>query len=268
MHTALAFLIRHGSLVVFTWVLCEQLGLPLPSFPILLAAGAVAGSGRLSLAGALSVAVLAALLSDSFWYIFGRRRGNVVLRWICKISLEPDSCVRRTEEIFVRYGAKSLLVAKFIPGLGAVTPSLAGIFRMPVRRFVLFDALGALIWAGAYIGLGYAFSDQLEDIGRYASRLGQSLVVLLAAALFAYIVRKYSQRRKFLRQLRIDRITAPELKQMLERGEDVQIIDLRHSLDFEAEPFTLPGAIHLDPDDLAEVVSEIARDRDVILYCT
>jgi membrane protein DedA with SNARE-associated domain len=268
MQATIEFLIRHGYLVLFLLVFLEQLGLPVPSFPVLLAAGALAGSGHLSLEVAFALAVFAALLSDGFWFAFGRRRGSSVLRWICKISLEPDSCVRGTQDIYVRHGAKSLLVAKFIPGLNAVAAPLAGIFRMRLIQFLLFDACGVLLWAASYIGLGYIFTDQLEVVANYSLRLGQFLVVLLASALVAYIGRKYYQRRKFLRELRIARITPLELKRMLDAGELVQIVDLRHSVDFEAEPATLPGAMHFDPHDIDRLLLEIAMDRDVILYCT
>jgi membrane protein DedA with SNARE-associated domain len=268
MHTVIKFLEGHGYLVLFVWVLIEQLAVPVPSIPILLAAGALAGAGRMSLGTALMIAVLAALLGDGFWFTFGRRRGNTVLRWICKISLEPDSCVRRTQDNYTRYGAKSLLVAKFIPGFGTVAIPMAGISRMPPHRFLLFDGSGALIWAGCYIGLGYLFRDQLEDLANYAQRLGQFLALLLIGALVAYVGRKYFQRRKFMRELRIDRVTPAELKRMIDTGEELQIVDLRHSLNFKAEPFTLPGAIHFDPQEIDKLVVEIARDRDVILYCT
>jgi len=268
MHSIIQFLVRHGYLVLFAWVFIEQLALPVPSIPILLASGALAGSGRMSLAAALMVAVLAALLGDSFWFAFGRMRGTRVLKWICKISLEPDSCVRTTEDRYMRNGAKSLLVAKFIPGFGTVAMPMAGISRMAPHRFLFYDGLGSLLWASCYIGLGYIFSDQLEDVANYAQRLGQFLVVLLVAALAVYIGRKYVQRRKFLRELRIARITPGELKHMIDMSEQVQIIDLRHALNFEAEPFTLPGAIHMDPQDIDRLLPELAHDRDVILYCT
>jgi membrane protein DedA with SNARE-associated domain len=262
------FLIRHGYLLLFLWVLVEQLGVPVPTIPLLLAAGALAGSGKLSLSFSLGLAASAALLSDCVWFMVGRRRGSAVLGWICKISLEPDSCVRRTEDLYIRYGAKSLLLAKFVPGFATVASPLAGIFRMLPARFLLFDACGALLWSGSFIGVGYLFSDQLELVGDYALRLGIFLVVLLVGGLTAYILWKYFERKKFLRELRIARISPSELKRKLDSGEQVQIVDLRHSLDFEAEPGTLPGAIHFDPKDIEKYAAEVARDRDIILYCT
>ena len=268
MDDTIRFLVRHGYSVLFVWVLAEQIGLPLPAVPFLFAAGALGGSGRLSLGLAIGLAVLAALLSDVLWYEIGRRRGGQVLQFLCRISLEPDSCVRRTEEVFARHGARSLLVAKFIPGLSTAAPPLAGIFRMRFSHFLLFDGLGALVWAGAFAGMGYLFSNQLERIVAYALRMGASLAVLLAGCLAVYILWRYVQRRRFLRKLRIARITPHELKKKLDAGEDVMIVDLRHSLDFEADPHTIPGAFRLLPEELEQRHHQIPRDRDVVLYCT
>jgi hypothetical protein len=176
--------------------------------------------------------------------------------------------VRRTEDIFLRHGAKSLLIAKFIPGLNLAAAPLAGIFRMRIRRFLPFDAIGALFWAGGYVVVGFAFSEQIEMVAHYALRLGESLLILLLAGLFAYIGRKYFQRRRFLRDLRIARVTPEELKEMLDADVEIQIVDLRHSIDFTSDPKTLPGALHFDPKEIEQHEELIARDRDVILYCT
>ncbi len=268
MDDAIHFLVRHGYIVLFLWVFAEQIGLPLPAVPFLFAAGAMGGSGRLNVGLAIGVAVLASLLSDVTWYEIGRRRGSQILQLLCRISLEPDSCVRRTEDVFARHGARSLLVAKFIPGLSTAAPPLAGIFRMRLRRFLLFDSLGALAWAGAFAGMGYLFSDQLEQLAAYALRLGASLAGVLAGFLAVYILWKFVQRQRFLRQLRIARITPEELKRRLDEGEAIMIVDLRHSLDFEAEPHTIPGALRLPPEELERRHHEIPRDRDVVLYCT
>jgi membrane protein DedA with SNARE-associated domain len=181
------FLIQHGYKLLFGWVLVEQMGLPLPAIPLLLAAGALAGAGKMHLALAVSLALVAVILADLFWYSLGRYRGGRILKLLCRISLEPDSCVRRTENLFVRHGARSLLVAKFIPGLNTAAPSLAGIFRMPVRRFVLFDSLGGLFWVVTFTGLGFVFSDQLEQMAAHALRWGGWLVVVLGASLASYI---------------------------------------------------------------------------------
>jgi membrane protein DedA with SNARE-associated domain len=268
MRTTVDFLLRHGYAVLFVWVFFEQLGLPIPSIPLLLAAGALAGTGKLSLTLVILLPLAAALSSDVLWFEVGRRRGRGVLNWLCRISLEPDSCVRRTEDVYLRRGARSLLLAKFIPGLNAMAPPLAGIFKMSPARFLLFDGTGALLWIGAFTGLGFIFSDQLEDVADHAARLGISLLVLLLGALAGYIAWKYWERRRFMRGLRIARIAPDDLKRELDAGEEFQVIDLRHSLDFEADPSTIPGALHMDPQELEERQTEILRDRDIILYCT
>lgn len=268
MNEPVEFLIRHGYAVVFGWVLVEQIGLPIPAVPVLLAAGALAGAGKLSLLLALGLAVTASLLSDTIWYAIGRVRGGRVLSLLCRISLEPDSCVRRTEEIFAHHGARSLLIAKFVPGLNTAAPPLAGIIRMRARRFLVFTGLGGLIWAGVFTGLGYVFSGELERAVAYASRLGSWVVVIVAAGLAAYILSKYVGRQRFLRRLHIARITPEELKTRIDAGENLMVVDLRHSIDFEAEPARIPGALHLSTEELEARHREIPRDREIVLYCT
>jgi len=254
--------------MLFAWVAAEQIGFPVPAIPLLLAAGALAGAGKLNLELVIGTAVLASILSDMAWYEVGRRKGMKVLNLLCRMSLEPDSCVRRTEDIFASHGVRSLLVAKFVPGLTTAAPPLAGIFRMRRSRFVFFDAVGAAIWAGAFAGLGWLFSDRLERLAVQAARLGTWVLVILLTSLAAYVLWKYVHRQLFLRRLRIARITPEELKQKLDAGEDVMIVDLRHSMDFEAEPHVIPGAMRVSADDLEGRHHEIPRDRDVILYCT
>lgn len=268
LHHAFDFLFHHGLAVVFGWVLVEQLGVPIPAMPVLLAAGALAGMGRLNVLAALLFAVLGALASDSLWFQLGRHKGIKILQLLCRISLEPDSCVRRTQGIFSKQGARSLLVAKFLPGLGLVTPPLAGVFRMRFRRFLLFDAMGSMLWAGVFLAVGYAFAGQIEQVAAQLASLGGWLLVLLAGALAAYIAYKFVARQRFLRELRIARITVDELKEKIDAGEQVTIVDLRHSLDFEAEPETIPGALHMDARELEEKNSLLPRDGEVVLYCT
>ncbi len=261
-------LVRYGYLVVFGWVFAEQIGLPIPAMPVLLAAGAMAGTGRLSLVLVLVLAGTASLVSDVIWYWIGRLGGGRVLGFLCRISLEPDSCVRRTEETFSRRGARSLLIAKFVPGYSTAAPPLAGIVRMRFARFVVFTGAGGLIWAGAFVGLGWLFSEQLELVASYAIRLGGWLVALLAAAFAAYIAWKYIARQRFLRRIRIARITPEELKAKLDGGEDVMVVDVRHRVEFESEPAIIPGALHLMIEELEARQQEVPRDRDIVLYCT
>ena len=262
------FVFRHGYSLLFAWVLAEAAGLPLPSAPILLAAGTLAGTGRMYLPVAVALPVLAAMTCDAVWYALGRRYGGGVLRLICRISLEPDSCVRRTQISFDRNGYWALVFAKFVPGLNAMTAPMAGVSRMPWRRFATFDALGALLWSGSYIAVGFIFSAKLERALASLSLFGGGLLAVLVTALAVYIGWKWQNRRRFLRKLRIARITPEELKERLDAREDVVIVDLRHSLEFDAEPQTISGAVHMDPAELEEAIDVIPRDREIVLFCS
>ncbi len=261
-------LVRHGYAVLFGWVFAEQIGLPIPAVPFLLAAGAVAGTGRLSLAIILIAAGLASLVSDTIWYWIGRVRGARVLGLLCRIALEPDSCVRRTRQTFSLHGARSLLIAKFVPGFSTAAPPLAGIVRMPLLTFLVFTGLGGLIWAGVFVGLGWLLSYQLELVAAYAARMGSWVAYVLGAALGAYTAWKYLSRQRFLRRIRIARITPEELKAKLDAGEDMMLVDLRHRVEFEAEPSIIPGALHLTTEELEARHHEIPREREIVLYCT
>lgn len=268
MHGTLEFLLRHGYLLLVAWVFLEQAGLPVPSVPLMLAAGALAGVGRMNIGSSLALCIVAAVAADTIWYFLGRTQGIKILQWLCKVSLEPDSCVRRTEGLFEKQGARSLVFAKFLPGLSTVATPLAGIFRMRLRRFLLFDALGTLLWAGTYLALGYLFSGQIEKIAQSAAALGGWLLVVLVLGFIGYVVYKYIARQNFLRDLRISRISVDELKQKIDAGEQLAIVDLRHSIDFEANPETIPGAYRMDARELSEKSEQLPQNREVILYCT
>jgi membrane protein DedA with SNARE-associated domain/rhodanese-related sulfurtransferase len=267
MTETLQFVVRHGYLLVFAWVFVEQAGLPIPSAPLLLAVGALSGMHQMNLGMALLFAVLGAVASDSMWYELGRRKGVRVLQLLCRISLEPDSCVRRTQVSFARNGPRVLLGAKFIPGLNAMAAPLAGIIRMRWRKFLLYDAIGTLAWASVFAIVGYAFSGELERVAARVAYLGEWLLVVLLASFAGYILWKFNNRRKFLRKLKIARITPEELKEKMDAGEDILVVDVRHSLDFDANPETIPGALHFDAADLEEAYEVIPRDREIVLFC-
>ncbi|MEJ2079647.1 MAG: DedA family protein [Acidobacteriota bacterium] len=158
------FLAQHGYWLVFGWVFTEQIGLPVPSTIVLVAAGTLAGRGVLSLPVVIWVGIAAALITDVIWYRIGRAKGLGVLSFLCRISLEPDSCVRRAEEAFARNRTRTLVIAKFVPGLSLAAPPLAGMFGMSFFRFLMLDLLGSLLWVGSFCVLGYVFSHQFERL--------------------------------------------------------------------------------------------------------
>ena len=265
---AMESLVRYGYLVIFGAVFAEQIGLPFPSEPFLLAGGGLAGSGRLSLVVAIGLAAIASLIGDTVWYWLGRTRGPRVMTWLCRMSLEPDSCVRRTQGIFDRWGARSLVVAKFVPGLSTIAPPLAGVVQMPLAHFVVWSALAGAVWSGAYLTLGWIFSAELEMVAAFLDELGSWTFGLLAVAIGGYVGWKYVSRRRFLKKINVARITPEELKAKLDRGEDVIVVDVRDRSEFQAEPAIIPGALHLTVDELDRRHREIPRGRDIVLYCT
>jgi membrane protein DedA with SNARE-associated domain/rhodanese-related sulfurtransferase len=270
MNETVEFLLKHGYIVLFAAVLAEQSGLPLPSAPFLLAAGALAGLGRLNIAEALILAIIASLIGDSLWFYLGRTRGSSILRSLCKIALEPDSCVRQTGAAYARYGPDSLLFAKFVPGLSTVAPPIAGMYKLPTWQFALRDGGGALLWAGAYLTVGWWFRAQLEVLALYLERLGSGLGITVTSLLLLYIAIKYIQRRRIYRSLRIARITPHELKQRIENGESLSIVDLRNAM--ERSEGRIPGSIEISPRVLTEdkvdsIISPLVG-TEIILYCT
>jgi membrane protein DedA with SNARE-associated domain len=268
MHNILPFLLEHGYAVLFGCVLAEQAGAPIPATPVLLGIGALAGLGRMQLLPAILLALTACLVSDSFWYWLGRRRGASILRVLCAISLEPDSCVSATRRTFERLGASALLFAKFVPGLGAASTPMAGVRRMPFWQFLLADLTGAALWSGAYFALGWMFRHQVEAVGERVIGVGARAGLAMVALLAIYIGYKFWQRQRFLHSLRIARIDADEVLARIESGDEISILDLRNRLEMEATGSVLPGAIWYDQAHLADNHLEIPRDRDIVLYCS
>ena len=261
-------LVSYSYLLLFVWVLVEQLGLPLPSAPVLLAAGALSAQHQISFLLALVVSVAAALTADSIWFFIGRRHGHRVLRTLCKLSLEPTTCVRRTQDSFGRRRGAMLLSAKFVPGLGALAAPVAGQNGMSFAAFLAYDGLGATLWVSALLICGRFFGDVLRRNPNLLAWVGRFSGALLILGVVAFFVGRLVRRRMVLKELAASRLEPEELKQQLDAGELVYIIDLRHPLELVPDPFTLPGAVHFSPEALATRHLEIPRDRDVILYCT
>jgi membrane protein DedA with SNARE-associated domain/rhodanese-related sulfurtransferase len=265
MNATLKFLIDHGYVVIFLGVLAEQIGLPMPSAPILLAAGALVGLGRLDLFMVLSLALSASLIADLIWFFLGKLRGSALLAFLCRVALEPDTCISKTHSAYTRYGARSLLFSKFVPGLNTLAPPMSGMYGLAWWKFILLDGAGALIWSGAFVAAGFVFRMQLEDIAFLLERLGSGLGAFLVLALAVYIASKYIRRRKIYHALRSVRITPVELKKLVDEGSIPTIVDLR--ADFERKNGTIPGAIALRYDDVDSLPGSIT-DREIILYCS
>src|SRR5262245_9448947 len=266
MSDTLELVARHGYVLLFFWVLAEQAAVPIPSFPLLLVSGSLARTGQLELAAVMMYAFTACITADTAWFQLGRRFSTKALDFICKVSIEPDSCVRRTENIFARHGLHSLLVSKFVPGLNTIAAPLAGASGASFGRFLLFDTMGSLIWTSAYILTGYLLADQLEVAVAYTSRFGSGFVVFVVGVFAAWIAWKFFERRRFLRSVNVHRIEPHELQALLSRGSDVAIVDVRSNLTRNDQP--IPGALCIPLEDLPARHHEIPRDRDIVLFCT
>jgi len=269
MNEILEFLVRHGAIVLFAAAFVEQIGIPLPAAPWLLAAGALAATGKMNPLLALNAAAFGSLLADLIWFYLGRNYGNRVLGFLCRVSLEPDSCARRTHNLFTRYGMPGIVVAKFIPGLSTLAPPLAGNSGVSTRRFLFFDGLSSVMYEGCFIFAGVLFSSQLEQVFIALNGLGRSAFGVFVGAAVCYIGYKYYRRRRLLNDLRMAKITVDELHQKLEAGERPIILDLRSLAELEQNPTLIRGARHATADEIeSERQEEIPRDRDIILYCS
>ncbi len=258
----------HPYVLLFLWILAEQLGLPLPSVPILLAAGAGARAGEISFPLAILLSLTASLVPDTCWYLLGRYKGVRVLNLLCRMSIEPDSCVTRTRLTFQKRGYLSILSARFIPGVGLLTPPLAGVLEMPYLKFLAFDAMGTSLWATGYLLLGALLQSQINRTLIVLRRVGASFIftALLIAAIYALY--KWVDRVRFLRKMRIARIDPLEVLSRIENGEDFLIVDLRSDPDFRANPVLIPGALRISPLELEKRHLEISRYSEIALYCT
>ena len=254
--------------LIFLAVFVEQAGIPLPSAPVLIAAGTLAAEGRISPAAAAGIGLAASLLADSTWYALGRRYGTRVLGALCRISIEPDSCVRRTRNLFAQHGAWIIPIAKFLPGLSTVTPPLAGVAGVGWARFLLLDSGGFLALVLVLMGAGYVFRGPLGHFGRFLEDSGGWSILLIAAALLGYLGWKYARRRRVLADLDVPRVTPAALRTMLDAGETVVIVDLRHPGELDDEPRGLPGALRLQLRDLEGENLDLPRNREIVLYCT
>jgi membrane protein DedA with SNARE-associated domain/rhodanese-related sulfurtransferase len=261
-------LLTYGYLLLFAWVLVEQLGVPLPATPVLLAAGALSASGPINFFLALAFSAVAAVIADTVWFFIGRSQGHHVLRLLCKLSLEPTTCVRRTQDSFGRRRGVLLMFAKFVPGLGILAPPVSGQNGMGIGPFLFYDGIGAMLWSGTLLAAGRFFGDLLKRNPHLLNWVGRfSGALLLLGVVGFFLVRLY-RRREVLKRLAAARLEPADLKRQLDAGEPVFIVDLRHPLELLPEPFTLPGALHFSPDALAARQNEIPRDRDIVLYCT
>jgi membrane protein DedA with SNARE-associated domain/rhodanese-related sulfurtransferase len=261
----------YGVLIVFLIVLLEQIGLPIPAFPVLIVAGALAvnaGPGwPLQLAVILGASMVACLISDYFWFRAGRYFGRRILSLLCKISLSPDSCVSQTHDNFMRWGDKSLVVAKFIPGFNTIAPPLAGAVGTSTVRFVWLSVAGGLVWSAVGIGLGAWFHASVDDVIAWFERLGSTALMVVAGLLGLFVLLKYIERKRNLGASAMPRITPAEVRALLEAGIDPVIVDARSATARSLEA-GIPGAVEFGTDGPGRLMATLDRERHIVVYCS
>lgn len=258
---------HYGIAVVFLNVLLSQAGLPVPVYPALLVAGALTASDGPMMLLVLVAAIAGAIIVDITWYAISARLGPRVLGVVCKISLSPDSCVRRAEDLFIRSGAAALILAQFIPGLGRLAVAMAAITRMSLFRFLAFDAVGAVLYVALPIGLGRLFHGAVNSFLATLIKLGMTGAMLTVGALAVYLTVRWLERLTFIRQLRMDRITVEELLALIEAGGSPVIFDVRPG-ELRFRDGVIPGAVPAHLSDLDTVVNSYARDLEIVIYCS
>ncbi len=265
MELLLRLITEYGLLLVFAGVLVEQLGVPLPAYPLLMLTSALAARGQFSVIALLVTAVSACLIADFVWYQIGRALGRRVLRVLCRISLSPDGCVRQTESVFTRFGPASLMVAKFVPGFASVATALAGAMRIRRAPFLLFDLIGATLWVGAALALGRLFTPAIDDVVDTLARLGRWGLILIALALTLFVAVKWWQRHRFNVQLRMARVSPAALAALLDSGERPLIVDVRSMA--SRDEGRIPGAVTVQGDTEAPELDAHPKDALIIVYC-
>ena len=265
MYSLLDLIRTHGSLLVLAFSFLENAGLPVPALPLLVLAGCLAIEGRVSLSLTLLAATAGAMAADLPWYYFGRSKGRQTLYLFCKLSLNPDSCVGRTERIFRSRTISTILTSKLIPGLNTLVPPLAGVLKTPVWKYLLLDLAASLLWAGLGVGLGLAFGvsvlAHLESIQRVLLWL---LVVLIAI----YVITKFLYRRYLVKHYSVPKIDPDELLKLISTGDNVMVVDLRNEDAFLRSVVAVPGSMRIPPAEFDLHMHRLHKEKEIILYCT
>ena len=256
----------YGVLIVFAIVLVEQGGLPIPAFPILVVSGALAVGGGINWAACLAVAVVACLIADYFWYSAGRFYGTRILRLLCKISLSPDSCVSQTEDKFARFGPKSLIVSKFIPGFNIIASPMSGALGVGTGRFIAFSMSGSLLWSGAGLALGAYFHKSVDQVLITMSTMGTTALLVVLVLLGLFVLYKYAERRRFHRTMEVERISMAEFASLINEGHQPIVIDAR-SLTAQELDAAIPGALSFNGGDTQGFMAGLDKDSHIVVYC-
>ncbi len=260
-------LLQHGVLIVFATTLMARIGAPLPAAPMLVVAGGLASAGQFPGAAVFGVSMLANVAGDAVWFWSGRRHGHRVMRLLCRISMSPDSCVRQSESLILRWGGHSLIAAKFVPGVSVVAAPMAGALAMSWPRFLAFEAVAAALWTAVFFGLGMLFTSQIQQILDVMAGPGAVALALLILVLVAFLGLRWWRRRSFLRDVNMPRISADELRALMRDGHEPIVVDVRTPQSAQVDGRRIPGALNIQLHEMADKAGALSRDREIVLYC-
>jgi membrane protein DedA with SNARE-associated domain/rhodanese-related sulfurtransferase len=266
----LSLIIRHGYVVVALVVFAEAIGVPVPGALALVAGGAATAAHALYGPAVFFCAVAAMLVADTLLYILGANTGWTILRFLCRISVDPENCVLRSAESFYKRGRPTLLVAKFLPGVSTMAAPLAGSMKMPPAQFLALDFLGACLYALTYGVVGFVFRDFVGKIVSGFRAAGHAVEIVIIIAVFAYIGHRISLYWKHRADRVVPRVQVAELAQKLQSEGLAKILlcDVRSHGYYSAGALRIPGAIRIEPNNLSDEIKTFPRDKDMYLYCT
>lgn len=256
-------------MLVVATVFAEAIGLPVPAAIALVAAGAAAASGALSTPTVLVLSLMAMVVGDLLLFLLGRYTGWGLLGFLCKVSVNPETCILRSAESFYKRGRMTLLVAKFIPGVNMMAPPLAGSMNMRLDQFLRFDIGGASLYIVAYFGVGLLFRDFLVNIMHGFQTAGRALETVVLIAVLTYMAYRIWLYRKNSMYRVVPRVQVEELaRQLADEKENILVVDVRSHGYYDADAARIKGSIRLEPNNLAEEVKTMPRERNIYLYCT
>lgn len=255
---------RYGLWLVFLNIFGQALGLPLPAYPTLIVTASTSLFPAMLI---VALAVFAALLGDTLWFLAGRRYGHHILRLMCRLSISPDTCVSRTEGAMGRHGVRVLMFARFVPGLSALSVPMAGALGVSWRTFLLYDAIGALLWSSVAVALGVVFASHIVSVLDAFDTLGRGVLWLVVLVFVLYLLNRWLNRYRLLRSLRMARIGAATLESWMKDEVTPVVIDVRSAARRAIDPFTIPGALAIEPDEIGEKLRDIPRDRRIVVFC-
>jgi membrane protein DedA with SNARE-associated domain/rhodanese-related sulfurtransferase len=266
-NTLIDLLLQHGVPIVFVATLLARVGAPVPAAPLLVVAGGLSAGAQLSAPAVLLASLAANLAGDAIWFIAGRRHGHRILRLLCRISLSPDSCVRQSESLILRWGGASLIAAKFVPGVSVVAAPMAGAMAMSWRTFLVFGLAAAALWSLIFLGLGLVFHQQIQRVLNVLASTGTVAIVALVAVVAALIAARFWRRRRAMQHLAMPRVSVDELRTLLAQGKTPVIVDVRSPQSVQLDDRRIPGALHVPLEEMPGLAERLSADHEVIVYC-